>query len=323
MNSKVTWLLPIKNGMPYLTECLQSIYNQSYTNHHVLAWVNDCDDNSLEELNNWIPKKIKGEIVSDEPYDNLGECLARMVEYAKTEFLARIDCDDVNHKNRLKEQVKMMQKSQNTVAVSSWINIINENGNFISLGKKPSNKPDFIMWDLLFRNPLYHPSMLLRKSKILDAGNYSNLKTAQDYDLWLRLARHGKIRTVEKPLINYRKVKDSVSKKYHKERKSIESKLFSRYASYFFQKEDKKDLIKLWNALSKHSNTRGKISINFYLRLLNSFCEKNNINIIDFLKNILLIRQYLNIKISPIFNFVYLIASLISNNRKYIDKILK
>ena len=57
MNPKVTWLLPVKNGMPYLRECLNSIYKQSYTNHQILAWVNDCDDNSLEELNNWIPKK--------------------------------------------------------------------------------------------------------------------------------------------------------------------------------------------------------------------------------------------------------------------------
>ena len=56
-NPPVTWLIPIKNGMPYLTECLDSIYKQTYSNHKILAWVNYCDDDTIAELKKWIPNK--------------------------------------------------------------------------------------------------------------------------------------------------------------------------------------------------------------------------------------------------------------------------
>ena len=60
MSNKVTWLMPVKNGMPYLKECLESIYNQSYTNHEIIVWDNGSTDGSVEELKKWIqifPKK--------------------------------------------------------------------------------------------------------------------------------------------------------------------------------------------------------------------------------------------------------------------------
>ena len=179
------------------------------------------------------------------------------------------------------------------------------------------------MWDLLFRNPFYHPTMLLRRSKILQAGNYSSLKTAQDYDLWFRLIKYGEMRTIEEPLLNYRKVSDSVSNKYKQDRKKIESELFNKYGSDFFGLKDKEDIIKLWNTFSKHSYKKQKISIKFYLRLVTLFCQKNHINLLHLLKAPLVIKQYLKLRVLKNFKFIYLILALIFNDIKYIKKILK
>ena len=53
----VTWLLPVKNGMPYLPETLASIAAQTCGDYQVLAWDNGSTDTTIEELRSWIPSR--------------------------------------------------------------------------------------------------------------------------------------------------------------------------------------------------------------------------------------------------------------------------
>src|SRR5438270_212199 len=103
MSERVTWLMPVKNGMPHLPATLQSIEAQTYQNWEVLVWDNGSTDGTLEELQRWIPSRLPGRIVSAEPL-SLGTSLARLVEAAETELCARIDADDVNYRERLEKQ---------------------------------------------------------------------------------------------------------------------------------------------------------------------------------------------------------------------------
>lgn len=41
------------------------------------------------------------------------------------------------------------------------------------------------------RNPFGHPSVMLRKSKVLEAGNYRSYYLVEDYDMWIRMIEHG------------------------------------------------------------------------------------------------------------------------------------
>src|SRR6185437_3718216 len=91
----VTWLLPVRNAMPYLTATLQSIADQTYRNQKIIAWDNGSNDGTAEELHRWIPAMIPGLVISDQPM-RLGPSLARMVEMADTELCARMDGDDLN-----------------------------------------------------------------------------------------------------------------------------------------------------------------------------------------------------------------------------------
>jgi glycosyltransferase involved in cell wall biosynthesis len=59
----VTWLLPVKNAMPYLPEALASIEAQTYRNWTVIAWDNGSTDGSLEVLHEWIPSRLPGVVV--------------------------------------------------------------------------------------------------------------------------------------------------------------------------------------------------------------------------------------------------------------------
>tara|TARA_Y100001970_G_scaffold80605_1_gene102350 strand:+ start:12351 stop:13331 length:981 start_codon:yes stop_codon:yes gene_type:complete len=324
IDRQVTWLIPVKNGMPFIKECLQSIYNQSYSNQKIIAWDNGSTDGSLDELKKWIPKLIKGEIISNKPIDNLGKCRAELVKRANTELIAIMDCDDINHNDRLKIQVELINKSDNIVGVGSYINRVDKNNNFIRIEKLPKTNPDILKWQLLFRCPLYQPTMLLKKSMVLKSGNYNNLRTAQDYDLWLRLIQLGDIKIIDKPLVNYRISGNTVSDHNRFRWNEINRDLYKKYAKYFFDKSNNKNLLELWDNLSPQSSNFKKTKINtrIFLNSLVDFSLKNNINIINLLTDKLVLKQYFRTKeATMIKNILYFIYFLLFRDIRILYKI--
>ena len=48
--------------------------------------------------------------------------------------------------------------------------------------------PVFLAWSMLFSCCLAHPSVMLRRGRVLDVGGYDPMtEPAEDYDLWLRM----------------------------------------------------------------------------------------------------------------------------------------
>jgi glycosyltransferase involved in cell wall biosynthesis len=151
MSNKVTWLLPIKNGMPYLTETLASIEAQTYTNWEVLAWDNGSTDGTIEELNRWIPNRLAGRLITGKPL-TLGGSLAQMVEVCETELCARIDADDVNLPSRLERQLEFLSNHPEISVLGSWMYFIDEHGlQKEDLYTIPLNHDD-IVHEMLTRN---------------------------------------------------------------------------------------------------------------------------------------------------------------------------
>jgi acetyltransferase-like isoleucine patch superfamily enzyme len=203
MNERVTWLIPIKNGMPYLPETLASIEAQTYTNWEVLIWDNGSTDGTLEELEKWIPSRLPGKVITGEPH-GVGGSLARMVEECKTELCVRIDADDISLPNRLEEQITFLTAHPEIAVVGSQMYFINHRG---QESKKLYTVPlahDDIVHAMLNGNSMAHPSVVFRRSAVLQVGNYRDLPNIEDYDLWMRIATKFKLANLDKPLVRYR-----------------------------------------------------------------------------------------------------------------------
>ncbi|MBF2067331.1 MAG: glycosyltransferase [Calothrix sp. C42_A2020_038] len=203
MSERVTWLIPIKNGMPYLPETLASIEKQTYNNWEVLVWDNGSTDGTLEELNKWIPSRLPGRIITGEPH-GVGGSLARMVELCTTELCARIDADDVNLPHRLEEQVSFLAANPEVAVVGSYMYFINSKG---EVSDKLYTLPlchDDIIHRMLAECSMAHPSVLFRRSAILEVGNYREIQNVEDVDLWVRVAAKYKLANLDKPLVRYR-----------------------------------------------------------------------------------------------------------------------
>jgi glycosyltransferase involved in cell wall biosynthesis len=204
MPPSVTWLLPVKNGMPYLPKTLASIAAQTCDDYQVLAWDNGSTDATIEELNSWIPSRLPGRIVIDRPA-GLGASLAMMVEASETEFCARIDADDVNVPSRLEMQLAFLRNNPEVAVVGSQVIRIDENGREFGQHHALPLRHDDMVQRMLHAWVMWHPTVLFRRQAVLDAGNYRNWDPLiEDYDLWMRLAVSHKLANLDECLVKYR-----------------------------------------------------------------------------------------------------------------------
>ncbi len=205
MNPKVTWILSVKDGMPYLTETLASIEAQTYPHWEVCAWVNGSSDGTLEELQRWIPSRLPGRIVADRP-TTYGEAVGTMIREAQTELCALIHADDVNAPERLERQVAFIEAHSEVALVGSRYDVIDGESRPAS-GGGPGHgytHHDDIVHMMMMESPLGCPTVLFRRSAVLEAGNHRHVPFVEDYDLWMRLAVRHKLANLNEFLLHYR-----------------------------------------------------------------------------------------------------------------------
>jgi glycosyltransferase involved in cell wall biosynthesis len=210
MTDRVTWLMPVKNGMPYLPETLASIEAQTYRDWEILVWDNGSTDGTLDELRRWVPSRLPGRVIYDNPL-SLGNSLAKLVETAQTKLCARIDADDVNYQTRLEQQVAFMRARPEVILVGTDVEFIDDKGSVIAGASTHQQEDAEIRWLLRWHCAFGHPTVLFRRSAVIAAGNYRDYMPYEDHDLWLRMALIGEMANLPAVLVKYRWRNASVS----------------------------------------------------------------------------------------------------------------
>lgn len=102
MSPKVSVIIPVYNTEEYLTECLQSILNQTFGDIEVIAINDGSTDGSLTILESFADIDNRVSVFSQ---TNMGQSVARNVgiEKARGEFIYFMDSDDVLSKTALEK----------------------------------------------------------------------------------------------------------------------------------------------------------------------------------------------------------------------------
>jgi glycosyltransferase involved in cell wall biosynthesis len=241
--------MPVLNGMPHLRELLDSLVAQTYPNHEIIVWDNGSTDGSVELLRAYIPSRIVGRVVVGQPLP-LGLCRGRLMETAQTELCAAIDADDVHHPERLARQVAYMRDHPSLVALGCLPQVIDDYGNPLPAWKYPVEDAE-IRWRTRWQSSLNAPSTLLRRDAVLRAGNYRNFNTAEDLDLWIRLAQIGPMQNLPDPLVQYRRHLSNTTAQIHDYYVS-ELRIAAANASTIFPGLDASMAMELWQAAYPH-----------------------------------------------------------------------
>jgi glycosyltransferase involved in cell wall biosynthesis len=130
---------------------------------------------------------------------NLGLALCRGT------WVARMDADDVAHVRRIESQVAFMIEHPDVTVLGTAYQWIDKDGTATSTVRPPLGDSD-IRRTLFFKAALCHPTVIMRRADILHFGGYMGSVLAEDYDLWIRMARMPNVvfANLAEPLLGYR-----------------------------------------------------------------------------------------------------------------------
>ena len=209
MPPRVGVVMCVHNGWPYLPEAVESILGQERPVDRLVI----VDDASADEGAPYLAEVADPRVLVLRNAECRGPCAAlqRGVGACDCDLIARLDADDVAESWRTGSQVAYMESHPETVMVCTSAWVIDERG-AITGRYTVSGRPAVLQWELMFRNPVVHSSVMFRASAYRGAGGYCDLQFAEDYDLWSRLVRSGaRLGAISKPCVRLRKHGGQVS----------------------------------------------------------------------------------------------------------------
>jgi len=206
----VSIILPVYNGANHLTECINSVLHQTYSDFELLV----LDDGSTDE-SVAIAEAISDSRIRVIPCEHdFISTLNRGIDESKGKYIARIDCDDLMFTDRLQKQVEVMEHNPNVAVCSTYAQTFGMSDQIIGYGAGIVKNS---LETFLLGNFVIHPSVMLRKSFLASHFlRYKKYPYAEDYRLWVDVSIAGGIfYVIPKPLIKYNISGSQVSKRYH------------------------------------------------------------------------------------------------------------
>ncbi|MEM9413953.1 MAG: glycosyltransferase [Planctomycetota bacterium] len=202
----VTWIMPVRNAEHTLDAALASIAAQDYARQELLVWDDGSTDGSADVLRRYLGKEIPGAIVGTTKV-GLGRALAHLVAKSRSELIARADADDISAPDRISRQVAYLLEHRKVGVLGTQMQDL-DSGEVMT--HHPTVDAD-VRWALRFENPISHPTVMMRRSAVLEVGNYRSLQPGQDYDLWVRMALICRFANLPETLVRYRVHDNAVS----------------------------------------------------------------------------------------------------------------
>jgi len=203
----VSVIIPYFKKKKYIADTINSILQQTYKNFEIIIIYDDPEKNDLEYIKKLITLDNRIELIVN--HKNFGAGISRNIGISKANgfFLAFIDADDLWEKTKLEEQIKFMENERINFCHTTY-KIINERNEFISLRKARN----FFNIKELIKSCDIGLSTVLLKKEILGSNRFPDLKTKEDFVLWLKLiSKNVKIYGLDKELTLWRKTSNSLS----------------------------------------------------------------------------------------------------------------
>jgi len=214
---KISLIIPvyINTTKKNFIKCFLSVTNQKYLPKQILVCIDGPIKSSLNKYIILLKNKNKIDTFYKEENIGLGKILREAVNKSRYNLIARLDSDDICLNQRFIIQYKFLKRNRNIHMVGGWINEVDKNKIIFKKILPKSFKE--IKKYAIFRNPINHPTVMFRKNKILDVGNYEHQPFFEDYLLWIKLIKNNK-KIVN---LDYSFVQTNIDENFYKRRSGL------------------------------------------------------------------------------------------------------
>lgn len=203
---RVSVVMPTYNHARYIRQAIASVLAQTYRELELIVVDNHSTDGTAECIRGFDDDRMRyftfrnnGVIAASR---NFGAA------QATGEFIAFVDSDDAWVHDKLARQLRALADAD-VVLIASAAWLLDEAGTrgrtFVGVSRRGFR--DYSYVDLVQNNVVHTSSSLMRREAFLSAGGLderADFVCVEDYDLWLRMARAGRVRVLGEPLIYYR-----------------------------------------------------------------------------------------------------------------------
>lgn len=188
--ARISVLMGIYNCAATLQEALDSLYAQTYQDFKIIM----CDDGSTDDTLRIAEENAQRHgnviVVKNERNMGLNYTLNYCLEYADTEYVARMDGDDLSMPTRFEKEIKFLDEHPEYAVVSAPMIYFDENGDF----RRGRGNGEVKAMDFVHGSPICHAPCMARTSVFKEVGGYSvsnRLLRMEDYHLWFKIFAAG------------------------------------------------------------------------------------------------------------------------------------
>ncbi len=223
----------------WLVTSIESIVGQTLKPKEILLFVDGPVPEELDNAITELDKKYEILKVTRNPENmGLGRTLEKGLPECKYDIVARMDSDDYAIPTRFAEEYKVLTENNLDIVGSSVDEFIDSIDNIVAHKPVPTTQEEIFKYSKT-RCPFNHPTVMFRKSKVLEVGGYLDMRLCEDYYLWVRLLQGGaRAQNIDKALVLMRVSADLYARrgglKYYKSQKQLLKYMRkSKYIGFF------------------------------------------------------------------------------------------
>lgn len=215
---KISVIMGIYNCASTLSESIDSILRQTYTNWELIMCDDGSEDHTYKIAKQYSDQYKNIKLIRNQDNRGLAYTLNQCLQYVDGEYIARQDGDDRSKPERFEKQVEILDKYPEYSFVSSGMTMFDENGDWGEV--TPIEKPG--KFDFIKGSPFCHAPSMMRKEALIRIGGYIDTNKTlrvEDYDLWFRMYSKGfRGYNIREALYEVRDDRDAISRRKFKYR---------------------------------------------------------------------------------------------------------
>lgn len=207
----VSVIIPAYNADGFIADALESICAQTLRDAEVVVVDDGSTDRTIATVEQFA-NRLRLALIRQ---PNTGPAAARNagIRRAAGQYCAFLDADDVMLPDRLAEQAAVLDANPGVGLVHTDLMTFDDRG-VIHRTRHAFSDPcgGMILERLLLDNFITTSTVMARKQCLIEAGLFGeNRRVSEDFELWLRMAAQWEVAFVDRPLVQYRRRRGSLS----------------------------------------------------------------------------------------------------------------
>lgn len=187
----VSVVMGVYNGERFLGEAVESILNQTFTDFEFIIVDDGSTDDAWQILTAYAARDDRIRLLRNKANRGVAYSANKGIACARSEYIARMDADDISHPERLARQIHLMATHPEVGLLGGSTQAIDRHGNISSRLWQCPAEHGLIKWRMCFEGPFVNVTTMMRRDLYEQVNGYDIEmgSNAEDYELWQRLSK--------------------------------------------------------------------------------------------------------------------------------------